>query len=359
MIYSSAFARRKTATILSVLMIVAVSAVVLAQTSQTNPHNKATPAGTGQVGTFDVQMINFTPWNTETDSSGIFLDKFEDYSGVIGFQVLDDKILYLDDYHGIVDVDRKSGKKVKNLYFFPFVNNFVFEDGKYYINSSEHSIDVYDVTGKLLNVFPYPRKLFSDQMVRYNGSTYVIFHKEDANYQFLGKASFPIDDNGKIGTTVEGVVDQSGNILVDIHQTDQLGYSRINTASSFIKTATGKTFIKNLANLLNQGDIIGLSSNRIFVRRVEYPSEGVERIFLQSYAFDKKKGIGDKLAEIEIPFISTPFYANIPTGEFSVSPDGMIYKVIANEKGVFMFSLKEAKYNEPHTGFPSILEIPK
>ena len=344
---------------LTALVLIIVSVTMLV--AQNAPSKEATPAESGQVGTFDVKMISFTPWNTSNDSSGLnsmYIPTEGVFIGATGFQVLDDKILFLNHTYGAITVDIKTGRRISSVQFEPAAYSFVWEDGKYFVNSTNNSIDIYDDTGKLERSTSYrSHKVSGQQIVRYNGVTYLIFQKENVDDSSItfDVASLPIYDDGTIGDPFDGAIYQNGTIVFTHYENasiNDFASSRgFDTEASFIKTSVGKIFTRNLKESIGDGNIIGFSDNRVFVRKEKTVSENVYKTVLQSFAFDKKNGVGKLMAETEDPFHG--FYT-----DFSILPDGTIYKLFNDRRGALVFSLKEIESGMSQNGFPKNMEIP-
>lgn len=370
MIHIPSTAKRKI--FLTALVLVLVSVTVLL--AQNTPPKEAAPAESEQtvpgnlllidplkagipVGKFDVELVNFVPWQERKSFSPDMNEVPEDgklvhmtdeqtnsSTGIIGFQVLPDRIIYDNLYAGIVVIDIRTGKTISNFHPSTHRSDFLYDDGKYFVVTDE-SLDVYDESGNLTQSFPFQHN-YLGYIVRNNGSTYMVSVVEDANNNNPNKyISLEIEHDGKpVGRIIDGAINESGSIF----------YANPNEMKdiAFTTKKGDKVTLKLKSSIEHFTGFAGLSNDRFFLyERTRSTKNADSKLHLSVWDIDN---FSRPMARTELPFDSFPFI-NTGAPGIQIMPDGTVYQLVSNKHGAFVFKITEVDANTPNSGFPKIL----
>lgn len=301
------------------------------------------PRENGQVGTFEVKQVTFTKWNTATDTSGIYLERWEGgYEAVEDFQVLSDRVIYNNSEHGILVIDRKTGKTIDHFSGDPtdVIDQVRFDGNKYYVKTGNANLGIYSADFRLLNSYKFPYENY--------GGGYGIVHINNTTYINTGRslndkivnAYTAITDDGQVSELRDGHVYENGDILVE---TDPL--------HPYVVTADGKKLDRGLLNIVKKGGgwIGSIANGRVYL--LEY-NEKYNKEFLVAYAFNDDGFSANPVARIEIPKPKTPSFWAVGGVGYRFSKDGTVYYLVAEEKGIRLLSFTEVPFSVPHAYLP-------
>lgn len=312
-------------------LVIAMMGVVLVGQGQ----SQSLPAA------FVVQQISSTPWNTP---EGIVYTQVPGANlGATSFVMVDEnRIAFLCNSNSeIVIVNAADGKAFQRFPVAFAPRDFVYDKGEFYV-LSQLQVDVYDENGKTLNSFTFPQKYAGvERMARYDGSTWLLLPSGN---------SAMIKTNGQTvePKEFEGWITSSGSRVV----TKLTGFHTYNimliTASGLKSTGTFETE-KPVAGVYP----VGVTENRIYLDVQTFISESPVKVDRKIEAIEiEASTIKKKAAEIRIPDV----YYVLSNKDFTFSPEGILFNMITDEQGVFVFSLSENVGNQAiNSAYPDFL----
>lgn len=283
--------------------------------------------------TFNVKKVSLTKWNT---TDGIYYTQVPGANlGATSFEVINSKqIAFLCNSKSEIAIINTINGKVTKRFSVSFApRDFVFDNNLFYV-LSEYKVAIYNQSGIIINTIDFNRTYVGvERISRYNNSTYLVLPSGNSVLiETSGKKVEPKELEGRMtstGSQVSPKLEGENNYKL---------LFRSPLGNQFQKSFTVKNKIAGVF-------VIDATANRVIIDVQSYLSESPIKVERKIVSIEiSETGFGEIKSEIKIPDV----YYVLSNKDFSVTPKGTLYNMLATPEGVFIYSLVESRVGKSY-----------